>query len=115
MDNKKSPKELIDNFRAVYRILSAMEKAMDLPEFSLEQVGAETLGISKERWLRYIEMLCDAGYIKNARVVDSVAGKYLDEDNPSITLKGLEYLQENSIMQYLYKAAKGIKDMVPKI
>lgn len=115
MNNKRTPKELIDNFRAVYRILSAMERAMDLPEFSLEQVSAETLGISKERWLRYIEMLCDSGYIKNARVEDGIAGKYLEEDNPTITLKGLEYLQENNIMQYLYKTAKGIKDTVPGI
>ena len=113
MNGRKNPKELMDNFRAVYRILSAMEKAMDLPEFSLQQINADMLGISQERWLRYIEMLCDAGYIKNAKVVDGISGKYLDEDNPCITLKGLEYLQENSIMQYLYKAAKGIKDTVP--
>ena len=29
-----------------------------------------------------------------------------------ITLKGLEYLTENSIMQRMYKAAKGIKDII---
>lgn len=29
-----------------------------------------------------------------------------------ITLKGLEYLQENSIMNKIYKAAKGIKETI---
>ena len=32
-----------------------------------------------------------------------------------ITLKGLEYLQENSMMQKIYKTTKGIKDVVPAI
>lgn len=32
-----------------------------------------------------------------------------------ITLKGLEYLQENSMMQKIYKTMKGIKDVVPAI
>lgn len=114
MADKRTPKEVIDNFRAVYRILSALERAMDVEEFSLsEHIGADKLGISQERWLKYIEMLCDSGYIKNARVEDSIGGKYLDEDNPCITLKGLEYLQENSIMQYMYRLAKGIKDITP--
>ena len=32
-----------------------------------------------------------------------------------IPLKGLEYLQENSMMQKIYKTMKGIKDVVPAI
>ena len=32
-----------------------------------------------------------------------------------ITLNGLEYLQENSMMQKIYKTMKGIKDVVPAI
>lgn len=32
-----------------------------------------------------------------------------------ITLKGLEYLQENSMMQKICKTMKGIKDVVPAI
>lgn len=32
-----------------------------------------------------------------------------------ITLKGLEYLHENSIMQKMYNLAKGIKDVTPTI
>ncbi len=37
----------------------------------------------------------------------------MDARNIRITLKGLEYLQENSIMRKIYKTAKGIVDMVP--
>ena len=45
----------MDNFKAVYKILTALEKAMDLPEFDISQVGPEALGVTQERWNRYIE------------------------------------------------------------
>ena len=75
----------MDNFKAVYRILSVLEKAMDLPAFDVQQIGPDALEVSKERWGRYMEMMADAGYIKC-----------------------LEYLRENGSMRKLYKAAKGI-------
>lgn len=54
--------------------------------------------------------MVDIGYIKGVRVEEGIAKDLLvDADDIRITLKGLEFLQENSIMQRLYKAAKGIK------
>lgn len=104
----------MDNFKAVYRFLSALEKAMDLPQFDIEQIGPAALGVSQERWCRYIEMMLDAGYIKGAEISRYITGETaVDARNMRITLKGLEYLQENSIMQKLYKAAKGLADVVP--
>lgn len=104
----------MDNFTAVYKILSALEKAMDLPEFDIMQVGPDALGVSKERWARYIEMMSDVGYIKGAEVHrDILGGTNVNARNIRITLKGLEYLQENSIMQKLFKTAKGIKEVIP--
>lgn len=106
----------MDNFKAVYRILSALEKAMDFPAFDIEQIGAHALGVSGERWCRYIEMMADVGYIKGVSLSRSISGDMMvDAQNIRITLKGLEYLQENSIMQRIYKAAKGIKEIVPGV
>ena len=102
----------MDNFKAVYNILSALEKAMDLTEFDIGQIGADKLDVSKERWARYIEMMSDVGYIKGVRVYEDVTGETcIEDDGIRITLKGLEYLQENGIMKRLYKAAKGIKEI----
>ena len=42
----------MDNFKAVYKILTALEKAMDLPEFDVMEIGPDALGVSKERWSR---------------------------------------------------------------
>lgn len=104
----------MDNFKAVYNILSALEKAMDLPEFDLEVISPEVLGVSQQRWARYLEMMADVGYIKGIRISKNINGEIqIHNIDVKITLKGLEYLQENSIMQKIYKTLKGIKDITP--
>ncbi len=102
-----------DNFKCIYKILRALEKAMDYPEFELSQIDYNKLEISKERWARYLEMMADIGYIKGIRVYKDTTGEtVVDNDDIRITLKGLEYLTENSIMQRIYKTTKGIKDII---
>lgn len=104
----------MDNFKAVYKILTALEKAMDLPEFDISQVGPEALGVTQERWNRYIEMMADVGYIKGISLrKDITGGTLVEAGNARITLKGLEYLQENSIMRKLYNTARGITELIP--
>ena len=104
----------MDNFRAVYKILSALEKAMDYPEFSLDQISADKLGVSNERWARYIEMMADVGYIKGVRVYEDMTGDMrVEDEDVRITLKGLEYLQENPVMKRVYKVLKGTKEIIP--
>lgn len=104
----------MDNFKAVYTILTQLEKDMDADHPDLNKIDADALCVSENRWCRYIEMMNDLGYIKGAVVKLNVNGDLVyDCDNMRITLKGLEYLQENSIMRKIYNAAKGIKDVVP--
>ena len=106
----------MDNFKAVYRILSALKKAMDLPGFDVQQIGHEALGATHEalgatheRWCRYMEMMADVGYITGVEIQRFITGETsVDARDIRITLKGLEYPQENGIMRKLYKAAKGI-------
>ena len=83
----------MDNFKAIYTILKALEAAMDYPEFDIKQAGHERLGVSAERWARYIEMMTDTGLIKGAKVYKNMLGNVnADTDDVRITLKGLEYL-----------------------
>ncbi len=100
----------MDNFKAVYKILSALEKDNGLSEFDINDVG----GVSKERWARYIEMMVDVGYIKGVSMKRDITGATrINASDVRITLKGLEYLQENSMMKKVYNAVKGIKDITP--
>jgi len=104
----------MDNFKAIYKILRTLEAAMDCPEFDVKQIGREELGVSQERWNRYMEMIVDVGLVKGVSVRQDITGDIrINNDGVRITLKGLEYLTENSIMQRLYKAAKGIRDVLP--
>lgn len=106
----------MDNFKAVYKILSQLEHDMDLPEPDLSKIDHEALGVSENRWIRYIEMMLACGYIEDARVVRNYYGETsYDCRQMKITLKGLEYLQENSAMQKVYRTLKGIKETVPMI
>ena len=104
---------LMDNFKIIYKILFTLERSMDLEKFNPDSISPEALKISDERWNKYMEMLLDAGYIKGVKIQKYVAGgTSVDIDDIRITLKGLEYLSENSIMQRLYKAANGISSVV---
>lgn len=105
----------MDNFKAIYKILLALERSMDLPEFDIEELGLDAMKLSQERLYRYFEMLQDAGLIKNAELRTDITGEIFIR-NPKkirITLKGLEYLSENTIMRKIYNAAKGVTDLVP--
>lgn len=101
-----------DNFKIIYKILSSFERSLDVEEFELKSISAEKLGITQVRWVKYIEMLVEAEYLDGIEIRDTITGIDVLEENPRITLKGLEYLAENSIMQRMYKTAKGIKDLI---
>lgn len=104
----------IDNFTVIYKILSTLEQAMDSATFNADMISAEVLGISQYRWIKYIQMLQESGYITGVSITSYMNGEaVVDMESIRITLKGLEYLQENSIMQRIYRTLKGIHDLKP--
>lgn len=103
-----------ENYRIIYRILRTLERAMDAEEFDSEMISAGRLNVSEARWANLMEMLVDSGYIKGVSVVHDLSPvTHIALNRPMITLKGLEYLTENTLMQRVMKAAKGIKDSIP--
>lgn len=104
----------MDNFKIIYKILTILEKSMDLEEFDSELLSAERLGISEPRRNRILEQLIHYGYVEGIEVYHTFDSTYPNvlPTRPVITLKGMEYLQENSIMKKVASAAKGIIDIV---
>ncbi len=99
----------MDNFKAIYRILRYLEKAMDYDEPDLDHISARALNLSEQRWTSIMEMLAAEGYVDGLTAKRSLDGeKLLSIVAPRITLKGLEYLQENSLMRKSADLAKGI-------
>lgn len=104
----------MDNFKVMYKILKALEGSMDLEEFDTEQISPKVLEVSEERWTHYLEMLSEEGLVKGVAIKAWVTGtKDVDIENIKITMKGLQYLEENSMMKKIAAIAKGIKDTVP--
>lgn len=105
----------MDNFKIIYKILKILEKYMDYENVPAELISYETFDISKERWSRILKMMIDTGLIEGVRCieVDGVMVPIIKLYNPSITLKGLEYLEENSMMKKAAGIVKGIKDTIP--
>ena len=92
-----------DDFKIIYKIFISLEHAMDCPNFSISESGIDASSISRERLCRYYEMLQDAGLIKNADLhVDMMGEMFVrNEAKIRITLKGLEYLRENSVIDQI--------------
>jgi hypothetical protein len=88
---------------------------MDISDPDYDPIQPESLGITKERWNAIIKMLANDGYIDGV-VIKSVlrSGSIIMRFEPQITLKGLEYLSENSMMKKAMNVVKGIKEIFPE-
>lgn len=103
----------MDNFRVIYRILRYLEKALDYDEPNMDCISAKALKLSDQRWVALMEMLSKEGYIDSFSVQRTVDGSILiSSSTPRITLKRLEYLQENSLMKKAAELAKGVADII---
>lgn len=91
---------LMEFEKTIYGILSAFEKQLDETSFNLDILKARTWNVSEIRFIRYLKMLLNAGYIDGISISPLSDNQYyIKSDNAAITLKGLEYLAENSMMR----------------
>ncbi len=106
----------MNDFTVIYQILKIFQAAMDLEEFDPDVISPNRLKVSENRLSKLLIMLAKNGYIEgitvNRSVLTPVPSVYI-ESSASITLKGLEYLEDNSMMKKAAKLVKGIKDTIP--
>jgi len=102
-----------NDFKIIYKILSMLEKAMDYEEFDSGNIYKTMQDeISKERYNKILLMLYEEGYIKG-KLIQTL--DYTGLINFEITLKGLEYLKENSIMKKVANMLKGTTEIIGNI
>lgn len=97
----------MDNFKIIYKILKILERAMDEDSFDKSEISFEELKISEARWIKLMEMLASEGYIQGVSIINSLGRTHL-----RITLKGLEYLEENSLMKKAGHLIKGVTEII---
>ena len=106
-----------DIFRLIYTILKELyEHKKEGTQTPLEDIGPERLCIPVQYWVSIICDLIDEAYISGAKYRKTKTGKVMTGvDDIEITLKGVEYLHENSMMKKVYSALKEIKDIAAGI
>ena len=104
----------MNNFNIIYKILKALEQSMDYEEFDSGLISPEALGITKERRDKLLVEMQNEGYISGVYVKQYIrGGSIVKSDRPEITIKGLEYLSENSMMKKAANLLKGVAEIIP--
>lgn len=100
----------MEDFRIIYKILRILQKAMDLEEFDSEELSAGALDLTVPKWSRLMAMLLKEGYISGGQTWNTMDCGYpkVALTRPELTMKGLEYLEENGLMKKAAGLAKGI-------
>lgn len=104
-----------DIFRIIYIILKELyENKKAGTRTPLEDIGPSRFQITDGYWISIISELSTNCYITGVKFRETKTGKVVNGlEDIDITLKGIEYLQENSMMRKVYDALKGIKDIAP--
>ena len=105
----------MNKFKVIYRILKYLEASLDCEEFDVETISPFRLDVTCERWEQILIMMQDNGYIKGIVVTKKLGDmkRYISEPVcPEITIKGLEYLEENKFMRKAANMLKGAADIV---
>ena len=104
-----------DFFRLVYYILLELyESKKQGCRVNIDDISSATFGIPDSYWIDIMSELKDNGYIKGVSIRKTKGiGRVINCDDIDITMKGIEYLKENSMMKKIKKALKGLKDIVP--
>lgn len=99
----------MDTFKIIYTILKYLEDCMDFEEFDQTLIEYSQLEITKEKWSSIIKMMVDNGYIEGMEYktyIHTRVPAVTIYNHIYITLKGLEYLNENWTMEKLANLAK---------
>lgn len=95
----------MDRKKLIYSILKELEQGNEPKQSDYE--------LELEQWGELAELIRDEGYAKNVTVQRAGQGNrviYAWYSSAKITMKGIEYLEENSLLAKTYKGIKEVRD-----
>ena len=95
------------------KYLKSLKVQWIVHEVDRSLLKAENFKITENRFENIIRMLAKEEYITG--VIDMIGIQGIKFDDVRITLKGLEYLSEDSLMKKAANLAKSIKETIPGI
>lgn len=106
----------MDNFKVIYRILKYLEQRMDTPYATIEDLDPSRLGVSRNRLEKLLKEMEKSGYIEGllwTQTVSDAIPHLVPGCRVEITIKGLEYLTENSLMKKAGELLKSVVEVIP--
>lgn len=104
-----------DFFTVAYKILSYLKWCYEdgqTPDPDILNAG--TFNIGNVQFGNTLQMLSEHGYISGVRFKNTKMGTtYSALQNAKITIEGLQYLAENTMMKKAYKVFKEVRDWLP--
>ena len=98
----------------MYKILSYLYSCMKAgTEANPANISFEALGINKPYWTFIMLQLIEHGYVKGFMIRNADNGTSVIPVNPSVTMEGVEFLSENSMMARARQFLKDVKDTIP--
>ena len=98
----------MDTLQIAYKILYSLEHK-EKADYMGQLVSPQKLNVPEDKWLDVLQTLQDEGYVSGAKISKDIIGnQYVNIQNLRITLKGAEYLNENSTMRKIAKTATDV-------
>lgn len=98
----------MDTLQIAYKILHSLETGKKA-DYMGKIIGPQALDVPEDKWLEVLKTLRDEGYISGVRISKDIVGDLrVDIKEAHITMKGAEYLHENSAMQKIAKVATDV-------
>lgn len=105
----------MDNFKAIYRILKTLDRYKGDESFDNALISASMLKLPFPAWEQLMIELQRNGYIDGVVIDQSMSDQFphiCEPIHPRITLKGMEYLAENSMMAKDREALRMLGELI---
>ena len=76
-------------------------------EPKIEEYGHEALLIPEEYWIDCIEELVRHGFVSGVKVTRLLGGRSVELDRPTVTMEGVQFARENSMMSRAARFVQG--------
>ena len=98
----------MNTLQIAYKILYSLEHKKRA-DYMGQIISPAALDIPEEEWIDVLQMLLEEGYVSGAKIGKDILGnQYADIRNVKITLKGAQYLSENSAMKRFARVATDV-------
>lgn len=99
------------DYKTIYKILKTLDRYAGDEEFDYELISAQRMKLPYPKWEQLLILLQKAEYIDGIVYTQTLSNKFphiAEPIKPYITLKGIDFIENNSTMQKIKEDLKMI-------